>query len=54
MQRTVASFALATLSLLASYAIANTWPDVGVRPDPLIASVPSVPTHAPSAVHVGD
>ena len=30
MQRTVASFALATLSLLVSYAIVATWPD---RPD---------------------
>ncbi len=30
MQRTVASFVLATLSLLVSYAIVATWPD---RPD---------------------
>lgn len=49
MQRTVASFALATLSLLVSYAIVAAWPD---RPDePLVAkmapaelSAPAVPT----------
>ena len=40
MQRTVASFALATLSLLVSYVIVATWPD---RPDdPVIAETAPV------------
>jgi len=53
MQRTVASFALATLSLLTSYVIAATWPDVVPRRDPLIASAPAVQPQVASAVIVG-
>lgn len=48
MQRTVASFALATLSLLASYVIVASWPSVVPKPDPMVASVPAV--HAQSQV----
>ncbi len=39
MQRTVASFALATLSLLTSYAIVAAWPDRGVPSKTAIADV---------------
>jgi hypothetical protein len=39
MFRTVASFALATLSLLTSYAIVAAWPDHPIRSTSTIASV---------------
>lgn len=42
MQRTVASFGLATLSLLTSYAIVATWPDKVTAGKPVIAQVAPV------------
>jgi hypothetical protein len=45
MQRTIASFALAVTSLLASYAIVSSWPD-GVAPDQT-AIAEAAPAEAP-------
>jgi ABC-type uncharacterized transport system permease subunit len=42
MHRTVASFALATLSLLTSYAIVATWPDRPMPSKTVIATIAAV------------
>jgi hypothetical protein len=52
MQRTLASFALATLSLLSSYAIVAAWPDREAPPQPLIAK--AAPVEAPTVIGLAD
>jgi hypothetical protein len=48
MYRTAASFALATLSLLTSYAIVATWPD---RPGPSETAIAAIaPVEAPPTI----
>jgi hypothetical protein len=53
MYRTAASFALATLSLLTSYAIVATWPDQPVPSKTAIAAI--VPAEAvPTIIGLAD
>ena len=54
MQKTVASFALATLSLLTSYAIVAAWPGQSADIQPIaIDMVPTV-THKPTVISLAD
>jgi len=50
MQRTLLSFALATMSLLTSYAIATNWPDRAAPAQSGVAAVAPAPIKVPAAI----